>query len=152
MWIRSGWLQTWQKVSWMAAQTRVRRRSFKVLADALGRTIGTGASAANIGHAVRTRYKGMFGGKPLQDLDMMEQALVPSATRTPRKPSISRSLFGASEQQEEPRFLRARLRRMGNVDVAAPQLGKLYTPEEAVCRSLVWNIGHTDRGRDEDLR
>ncbi len=138
----------------MAAQTRVRRRSFKVLADAPDRTIGTGASAANMGHAVRTRYKGMFGGKPLEDLDMMEHAhdVVASATRTPRKPSISRSLFGASEQQEEPRFLRVRLRRMGNMDVAAPQLGNLYTPEEAVCRSLVWNIGHTDRGRDEDLR
>ena len=46
----------------------------KCFADALDRTIETGASTADMGHAVEARYKGMFGGKPLDDLDMMEQA------------------------------------------------------------------------------
>jgi hypothetical protein len=50
------------------------KKQLKVLADALDRTIETGASTADMGHAVEARYKGMFGGKPLDDLDMMEQA------------------------------------------------------------------------------
>jgi hypothetical protein len=46
-----------------------------VLADALDRTIETGAKTANMGHAVEARYTGMFGGKPLDEtLSMMEQA------------------------------------------------------------------------------
>ena len=49
------------------------KKQLKVLADALDRTIETGASTANMGHAVKARYKGMFGGKPLDDLDK-EQA------------------------------------------------------------------------------
>ena len=52
------------------------KKQLKVLADALDRTMSceTGARTANMGHAVKARYKGMFGGKPLDDLDMMEQA------------------------------------------------------------------------------
>ena len=86
-----------------------------------------------MGHAAQARYRGMFGGKPLEDLDMMEHAhdVVASATKTLRKPSTSRSLFGASGQEEIWRFQRVRMRRLGHVDAAAPQFGNQYTPEEA---------------------
>jgi hypothetical protein len=129
MWIRSGWLHT--SDSWLAesemdgSPNKGAEKKLKVLADALDRTI-------NLGHPVQTRYKNMFGGEPLEDLDMMEHAhdVVASAKKTPRKPSTCRSPFAASEQEKEPRFLRVRLLKIENVD-AALQYGNLYTPEEA---------------------
>ena len=80
MWIRSWWLNTcvsWQRASWRqpkGPKKAAQGSKEEALADALDRTIETGASTADMGHAVEARYKGMVGGKSLDDLDMMEQA------------------------------------------------------------------------------
>jgi len=76
------------------------KKQLKVLADALDRTIETGASTANMGHAVKARYKGMFGGKPLDDLDK-EQAhdAVASTNRGSEGPETPRLVCADTSSQ-----------------------------------------------------
>ena len=109
------------------------KKKLTMLADVLERTIESGASAANMGYAVRERYKDMFGGQPLEDVSMLDNTddALASAQKTVRKKAACRSLFGDGDQKQEPRHLRVRLRRVGDVDVPAPGNGAVYTPMEA---------------------
>jgi hypothetical protein len=166
MWIRSWWLNTCVSLAQSElddSPNKGPKKQLKVLADALDRTMSceTGARTANMGHAVKARYKGMFGGKPLEDLDMMEPAkkkkpledldmmepardAVASAKKFQQKPTASRSLFGASEREEQQRFLRVRLRTLGGVDVPAPQFGNQYTWNKLTTR---WQVPKKTRAR-----
>ena len=96
------------------------KKKLTMLADVLERTIESGASAANMGYAVRERYKDMFGGQPLEDVSMLDNTddALASAQKTVRKKAACRSLFGDGDQKQEPRHLRVRLRRVGDVDVS----------------------------------
>ena len=55
-------------------------------------------------------------------LDNTDDALA-SAQKTVRKKAACRSLFGDCDQKQEPRHLRVRLRRVGDVDVPPPGNG-----------------------------
>ena len=59
----------------------------------------------------------MFGGRPLEDLDIFQRAddVVASAKKNFAKPSTSCPLFGSSEQEAEHKQFRVRLRKMGDV-------------------------------------
>ena len=77
-------------------------KRLKALAGVLERTVETGASAANIGYAVKDRYKDIFGGKPLEDVEMLEAAddVAASEQITLLHKSCSISVLGADSHRQ----------------------------------------------------
>lgn len=109
------------------------RKKLKVLSDLLGRATNMGARAAKMGHAVEARYQQQFGGKPLEDIEMMETPVhaLPISTSTPRKIIAARSLFDTDQDKAQPRQMRVRLRKIGDCDVPEPANGHQFGAMEA---------------------